>query len=578
MTQHHDAPGRTRPRAYSYIRFSDSKQHRGESLRRQLRRSREYADKHDLDLDESTTLRDLAVSAFHGANRHGGAFGLFLDAVKTGRIAPGSYLLVESFDRLSRQKPTTAMIPFMELLNAGIIIVTLIDNVVHSREAYEKDWTGLIVSLAKMAQANDESEKKSDRLSDVWRTKREQQAEGTIVTSKCPGWLRRDGDRFEIVEERAAIVRRVFSEFTNEGKGREMIARGLNGDKVKPFGHGKVWHGGTVQKLTTNAAVIGHFRPHTVRQEMVTGPDGKQSLREKRIPVGEVIEGYYPAIISPDMFLRAQNLARERSVAPGNSGGRRGTIFSNLLSGLCRCIACRSTMVYRYRGPRSAVVLMCSGYRNRSCSNSQVFPYAPLEAAVLDWVKELRVEDDRGREQAESEKRIAELEMKRDMLANKARAILDAFHDGSRFAVAKVNALEKEINSVEAEIELSRQQLLRLTSSPTLEQRQVLIASLRARLASASKEEAYALRSGIAQSLREIVQVVLFQRFGAIHLVLKGAEKHYMMKLVGGTGKNGTYKVEPLTLRLVHEEMPEDMASIDEALRIKEIIGNEVMP
>jgi hypothetical protein len=43
-----------RPKAYSYIRFSTKRQALGNSLMRQLDRSREYAAKHGLDLQEKT--------------------------------------------------------------------------------------------------------------------------------------------------------------------------------------------------------------------------------------------------------------------------------------------------------------------------------------------------------------------------------------------------------------------------------------------------------------------------------------------------------------------------------------------
>src|SRR5687767_3282712 len=133
-TQPSHAAHTPRPTAYSYIRFSDQKQFKGDSLRRQLDRSRRYAEKHGLHLDESTTFRDLGVSAFRGANRRVGALAAFLQAVRDGKIAPGSYLLVEAFDRLSREKPMDALATFMGVINAGIVIVTLIDESVHSRE------------------------------------------------------------------------------------------------------------------------------------------------------------------------------------------------------------------------------------------------------------------------------------------------------------------------------------------------------------------------------------------------------------------------------------------------------------
>ncbi|WP_415926795.1 recombinase family protein [Mesorhizobium salmacidum] len=94
----------TKPLAYSYIRMSTDIQLKGDSLRRQTERSKKYAQDHNLQLVEDLRLEDIGVSAFKGDNVSSGALGKFLDAVKAGRILKGSYLLVESFDRLSRQK------------------------------------------------------------------------------------------------------------------------------------------------------------------------------------------------------------------------------------------------------------------------------------------------------------------------------------------------------------------------------------------------------------------------------------------------------------------------------------------
>ncbi|MDH6266373.1 DNA invertase Pin-like site-specific DNA recombinase, partial [Rhizobium sp. SG_E_25_P2] len=63
MTQDHPRPG---TRAYSYVRMSTHKQLSGDSLRRQLEKSRSFAKEHGLRLDEG--LSDIGVSAWKGKN------------------------------------------------------------------------------------------------------------------------------------------------------------------------------------------------------------------------------------------------------------------------------------------------------------------------------------------------------------------------------------------------------------------------------------------------------------------------------------------------------------------------------
>ena len=86
-----------KPKAYSYIRMSTPDQIKGDSLRRQLARTREYAERNGLDLIES--FDDIGVSGFRGKNSELGALARFKSLVEQGEIVSGSYLIVESMDR-----------------------------------------------------------------------------------------------------------------------------------------------------------------------------------------------------------------------------------------------------------------------------------------------------------------------------------------------------------------------------------------------------------------------------------------------------------------------------------------------
>jgi len=104
------------PLSYSYIRFSTPDQLEGDSQRRQLELSINYCEKNNLKLNESTTIKDLGVSALQGTHIKEGFLGHFFEAVKTGTIERGSYLLIEDFDRLSRQDPLDAQNFFPQIL------------------------------------------------------------------------------------------------------------------------------------------------------------------------------------------------------------------------------------------------------------------------------------------------------------------------------------------------------------------------------------------------------------------------------------------------------------------------------
>jgi DNA invertase Pin-like site-specific DNA recombinase len=109
--------------------------------------------------------------------------------VDRGEIPRGRVLMVEDFDRLSRETVVDALAQFMALIQAGIIIAMSIDRQIYSRETIGNDRTQLILSLTRMAQAQEESAMKSKRLSAAWEKKR---PEATIkpITARCPDWLR----------------------------------------------------------------------------------------------------------------------------------------------------------------------------------------------------------------------------------------------------------------------------------------------------------------------------------------------------------------------------------------------------
>lgn len=284
--------------AYSYVRFSTSAQELGDSLRRQVEKAEEYCAKHGLTLADKS-YRDLGVSAFKRKNIEKGALAAFIHAVKDGRIAKGSYLIIEQFDRLSRADIDIALKLLLDLVHSGIRIITLVDEKVWDSETV-KDVGNLILAVVFMSRANNESTAKADRLSSVWKQKKKEAAEGTarrIVTSECPRWLRANEDKtgFVILEDKAESIRKVFA-MRIAGYGCVHIVRKANqekwpapskppvkqaGEDAESFAIRKVeqagtWHTSLVNRLLKNRALLGEYQP-------------KQKTDDGHIPVGEPI-------------------------------------------------------------------------------------------------------------------------------------------------------------------------------------------------------------------------------------------------------------------------------------------------
>ena len=176
-----------KPKAYSYLRMSTDPQSKGDSRRRQLELSQTYAEANGLDLADDAQLEDIGVSAFKGKNARDGALGGFLEAVENGDVPRGSYLLVEAFDRLSREQVKVALSRFLRIGEAGITIVTLKDNCVHRPD--DNDFYRLMMSVMSMQNAHEELVNKSNRVGAAWKNKRALAAAGKPMTARCPGWL-----------------------------------------------------------------------------------------------------------------------------------------------------------------------------------------------------------------------------------------------------------------------------------------------------------------------------------------------------------------------------------------------------
>ncbi|MCH7834064.1 MAG: recombinase family protein [Proteobacteria bacterium] len=373
-----------RPQAYSYIRFSSPEQAKGDSRRRQVEASRAYAEEHGLHLDESLTMQDTGISAFKGLHRIKGALGEFLRQVEAGAIPRGSVLLVESLDRLSREQIDEALIQFLNIIRAGIKVVTLADNMEYDHQSINANIGQLVMSLVIMGRAHEESAIKSKRVAAAWKQKREKLAEGHKLTAQCPAWLRLSEDRshFDIIPERAAVIPMIFQLKLN-GVGSESIERRLNNmDGWKPKGPRNPdggWRKSYIEKILHGRAVIGEFQPHRMK-------DGK------RVPDGEPITGYFPRVVDHELFNQVQAIFARRAALPGHGGGINGRVANLFGRGLARCARCDATMVYVNKGPtpRGGEYLQCDkARRGLGCDSRKLIRYDWLESLLLHFTRGL---------------------------------------------------------------------------------------------------------------------------------------------------------------------------------------------
>lgn len=358
----------TNPKAYSYLRFSTPEQQQGDSTRRQIQLAQEYAAKKGLELDETLSFEDRGVSAFRGKNVKRGRLGEFLEAVETGLVAEGSYLLVENLDRLSRREPLESVTMLNEIAKKGIAIVTLFNEQVYTAESLKLDIGNLMTAIVFFARAYDESETKSRRLKESWAARRSN-AHIAPITRKCPGWLKPRRRKFVVIEERAEIVRRIYSE-TLEGLGAGGITKRLNEGGVPVFGRGQRWHRSYITKILENESVIGTFTPH------LTEYDGEKTVRKPLSPIRD----YYPAIVDEDTYRRVQALKRTKAPRRGRHANSE---VRNIFGGLLRCGKCGGSMTRISKGGTSEYLICTTAKEGAGCEYKLV-KYRVVETAFLE--------------------------------------------------------------------------------------------------------------------------------------------------------------------------------------------------
>ena len=389
-------------KCYSYIRFSTPEQLKGDSLRRQLELSEQYARDHGLQLD--TSLQDHGLSAYHGLHKIKGALGRFIQLVNEGKIPKGSTLLVESLDRLSREQVLDALTQFTDLIKAGIRIVTLQDHMLYDAESINANIGNLIISLTIMSRAHEESATKSKRLKSAWAQKRHDLNGERKLTGRCPAWLAINklatdqkrsniASELTIIPERAKIIRQIF-QMKLAGKGVGSIVKALNqrqgiwkplsprtkGSKVEG------WRESYINKILRNRAVIGEFQPHTFSRD--------ETGKRIRTPDGEPLKNYYPPVIKESLFFEVQKQLRENGQRKGNAGGRVdkcGNLFTHIL----KCRMCKGPMHFVDKGPlpKGGQYLVCDHARRKMGCEARPIQYDEFEQIFFSNFEELNIAD-----------------------------------------------------------------------------------------------------------------------------------------------------------------------------------------
>ena len=373
-------------RAYLYSRFSSPEQRKGNSLARQAEFAHQFCLKKGIGLDETLTFTDAGVSGHKGKNHQTGALGLFLKACEQGRIARGSYLIVENLDRLSRENPLDALHLLRTLLKThGITLVVI--HPAAELTAANFDMLQGVLAFIEFSRGHSESAAKSVRSRDNWRRKLAAIKDGKIVTAKLPCWVKLNDGKLVADAERAKVVRQIF-EWSAKGCGQQTICRMLRNKKIAPITRSTRWHESFVQKLLESRTVLGEYQAYTLEDQ----PDGTRV----RVPLGEPHANYYPPVVSLALWTRCRQAMAVRK----NDRGRISPSVSNLFTGLVweDGVQCQHTSKN------------FTGYIQRHDRETPGTRYDHFERVVLWFVKAVSLTAGEDDERATLQKHAAELE------------------------------------------------------------------------------------------------------------------------------------------------------------------------
>lgn len=223
----------------------------------------------------------------------------------------------------------------------------------------------------------------------TWSGKVKRAQEGKNPGYKPP-YGYRTGDlpgQFVIVPEEAAIVQRIFDEYTN-GKGVTAIAFGLNGEGLL-FRKGKPWQTTTIAHMLQNETYIGKLVYGKLSRNKKRNRDSFWVRNEEPLVIAD--NSLIPPILDKDLFKRVQTTREGRN--PHKSGvAARALSSPHLLTGLLKCRNCGHSFVGdNFKGNDSFAYYKCLGVKAKGSGfcGCGAIQQGTLDSIVTDRIRQL---------------------------------------------------------------------------------------------------------------------------------------------------------------------------------------------
>ena len=416
----------TTPVAHLYSRFSSREQAKGGSLERQAMMAESWSAKNGIPI--KSTYSDHGVSAFDGSNIEG-ELGVFLEAIKSGDVKSGDYLLIEALDRLTRLQPMQALDLFRRVVDKGVKVVFMTTGrIIDGSSINALDSIFTVIMDAHVANAA--SATKSRYGLAHWQKVRSK----GLAHHKPPFWLERTESGWKPIPDKVKVVQEIFKK-SIEGKGADAIAKDLR-DQGIPTTYGPAWSGPVITRLLSGRRVLGEFS-YTWTQ------NGKVE-RTKIDP------NFYPAIISEDTWELSRTKVEGRTVEKINGPTER---FYALGNSFAKCGKCGASIVISdcpsYGGVRVRKY-RCSASKNGLCTVKNGWPtiQADKNFVCLMASHGVRILKSNSSDITAIETKIKRLEQSKEkLLAAFKKTKDDSFIEHSEMVADEIKELRKTLES-----------------------------------------------------------------------------------------------------------------------------------
>lgn len=342
--------------AAAYIRVSSDKQTEL-SPASQIKTIQQFAKAHGYIVPKEFLYRDDGITGAHASKRP--EFVKMIAEAKQ-KNPPFTAILVWKFSRFARNQEES--IVYKSLLEKnGVQVISV------SEPLTDDPFGKLIERIIEW-----EDEYYLIRLAGETKRGMKEKVERGKPVSIAPFGYRMENKNYIIDEEKAAYVRKIYSDFLN-GVSSQKIARNLNALGIKT-NRGNVWENRTVDYILQNPVYIGKIRwnpEHKTRRQ----------FKDKDIML---VDGSHQPIIDEETFNLAQEkiALNKKMYSKYSRHAELGSKSDYMLHGLVKCSNCGASLSASNKG------LQCIKYTHaKGCNVSHYISLSKLNELVINAIE-----------------------------------------------------------------------------------------------------------------------------------------------------------------------------------------------